>query len=313
MEIPPGLKKALQALGVNVTRLEWRLREWESRRERRAEDSGAEGSRAAGFRHKFCPQCGRMIDGNDKVCEHCGAAAPSLAGYRASQFWGSLLPEGAPVVTGFFIAMILANFVAAMMVDGFAGITRPAGTTLAHLGGYWPRVSEMNQWWRLFSFAFVHGGLIHLAFNTLALVQVAPMLEKELGSRRLLVVITIAQLFAGVAAFYKAVPVVGASGWLFGLIGFGISYNKRLGRRDLMHHFLNWAMYSFVFGLMVGAHNYAHFGGALGGLAAGFLFPLALGRKTSMVRVWDALVIPCAGVWGYAVAMIVVSAIKNFG
>jgi rhomboid protease GluP len=62
----------------------------------------------------------------------------------------------------------------------------------------------------------------------------------------------------------------GASGAIFGLIGFAIAYFRREGSargRDIRAFMVRWALYSFVFGLFVRADNFAH----AGGFAAGFL------------------------------------------
>ena len=62
----------------------------------------------------------------------------------------------------------------------------------------------------------------------------------------------------------------GASGAIFGLIGFAIPYFRRQGSaraRDIQTFMVRWALYAFFFGLIVRADNFAH----AGGFAAGFL------------------------------------------
>jgi rhomboid protease GluP len=72
------------------------------------------------------------------------------------------------------------------------------------------------------------------------------------------------------------VPVVGASGSLFGLIGFAAVYFHRLGdhAHTVRNFMLQWAAMAFIFGLLLGADNAGHLGGALGGAAFGLLLPL---------------------------------------
>lgn len=112
-------------------------------------------------------------------------------------------------------------------------------------------------------------GLIHLGFNMMVLFQVGPMLERELGLSRFFTLYTLTALTAtGLGYFWHPnVTVIGASGSLFGLIGFSITYFHRMGPsgkpvRDFM---LKWAVFAFVFGFIVGADNAGHLGGGLGG------------------------------------------------
>ena len=43
-----------------------------------------------------------------------------------------------------------------------------------------------GQWWRLVSAIFIHIGIIHLAFNSYALIFIGPLLEELLGKERFL-------------------------------------------------------------------------------------------------------------------------------
>lgn len=171
---------------------------------------------------------------------------------------------------------------------GMNAILNPPPALLAHWGGqYWPWVVKHGEWWRCITYAFTHGGLIHIGFNMVVLYQVGPLLETEIGWRRLLVVYLATAIMATVAGYFwhPATVVIGASGAIFGLIGFSVSFYHRVGggigiqRRNFM---FQWAVMAFVFGFIVGADNAAHLGGAVSGALLGWFIPIGVRaqRKT---------------------------------
>lgn len=163
---------------------------------------------------------------------------------------------------------------------GMQAIMNPPVKLMVHWGAqYWPLVLQEGQWWRCITYAFTHGGLIHVGFNMVVLYQVGPLLEAELGWSRLLSVYILTALTATLAGLFwhPVVVVVGASGAIFGLIGFSVSYYHRIGgslgiqRRNFM---FQWALMAFIFGFLVGADNAAHLGGAVAGAAIGWFMPI---------------------------------------
>ncbi|MCK4503006.1 MAG: rhomboid family intramembrane serine protease [Desulfuromonadales bacterium] len=165
---------------------------------------------------------------------------------------------------------------------GMDVIMRPSPRLLAHWGGqYWPWVLDNGEWWRCITYAFTHGGIIHLGFNMMVLYQIGPALEAEIGWHRLLTIYIFATIVAtGAGLFWHPnTVVVGASGAIFGLIGFSVSFYHRVGgtialqRRNTM---FQWALMAFVFGLVVGADNAAHLGGAVAGAAIGWFMPVGV-------------------------------------
>ncbi len=183
---------------------------------------------------------------------------------------------------GLFIAMIFGGLLTGR---GLSTILAPATQLLVDSGGqYWPYTIQYNQWWRCITYAYTHGGIIHLAFNMIVLYQVGPLIENEIGPARFIFLYTISAIAATVAGYvwHPMAPVVGASGSLFGLIGFAVAYYHRVGpgAHDLRNFMFKWALFAFVFGIMVGADNAAHLGGAICGAILGMVFPLGVrGRQ----------------------------------
>jgi rhomboid protease GluP len=178
---------------------------------------------------------------------------------------------------GLFILMIAIGLLAGL---GIQPLFSPSTNLLLHMGAqFWPLVLGQGEWWRCISYAFTHAGIIHLGFNMVVLYQVGTLVEGEIGRPRFLALYTGTALTSTLAGYlwHPLVPVVGASGSLFGLIAFAAVFYHRLGipaalqRRNTM---LQWAVFAFIFGLLVGADNAGHLGGALGGMAFGWFIPL---------------------------------------
>lgn len=195
-----------------------------------------------------------------------------------------------------FVIMVLFGVMSGL---GLQTVLNPNTYLLIHVGAQvWPEVLANGEWWRCITYAYTHGGLIHLAFNMLVLYQVGPMIEREIGAIRYFVLYTMTALTATFAGFIwqafiirQWIPVVGASGSLFGLFGFAIVYCHRLGppgkfMRDFM---LRWIIIAFLFGLFVGADNAAHLGGAIGGAIFGFFTPLGVRGQTRMRGLFNTL------------------------
>jgi len=92
--------------------------------------------------------------------------------------------------------------------------------------------------WQLVTYAFLHGGLMHILFNMWGLWLFGSEIERYLGSRRLLVLYFASVLSAAAAQMLTPLwvhvepePVVGASGGVFGLL---LVYAFMFPRRKLI-------------------------------------------------------------------------------
>ncbi|MCA8943260.1 MAG: rhomboid family intramembrane serine protease [Planctomycetes bacterium] len=144
--------------------------------------------------------------------------------------------------------------------------------------------------WRLVTYAFLHGGFIHLLFNLYCLVIIGPMVEASLGKVKYAILYVVAAIGGCVAAMiWDAGLLVGGSGSLFGMFGSIVAVNMR-GGRHLFDAFqfrgprsvVALIAVNFAIGLFLPmVSNSGHFGGLVGGFVVTFLF-LDRGRSGTL-------------------------------
>lgn len=176
-----------------------------------------------------------------------------------------------PLILGLLLANVLAFLAQQALGDDI--IARFA---------LWPLASGEFLPWQVMTYAFLHGGLMHLAFNMYGLWMFGSELERIWGARRLAIfygasVLTAAAAQLAVSALLGGdAPTVGASGGLFGLlIGFAMLFPQR--RIMLLIPPIPMPAWVFVtlYGLVeltlgvtgsgAGVAHFAHLGGLLGG------------------------------------------------
>jgi membrane associated rhomboid family serine protease len=137
--------------------------------------------------------------------------------------------------------------------------------------------------WQLVTYSFLHGSLMHLLFNMLALYMFGSDIERVFGSRRYtfyyftcVIAAALAQLIVSAAADSPPYPTVGASGGVFGLLlAFGLYFPRRMVMLIFppipMPAWLFVTLYGLlelflgVTGTQQGVAHFAHLGGMLGG------------------------------------------------
>lgn len=145
---------------------------------------------------------------------------------------------------------------------------------------------------QLITHQFLHGGVMHILFNMLALVSVGPQVEDWFGSRKF----TMFYLISGVCAalFHIAltnasVPMVGASGAIFGvLLMFAlISPNQKLYFFGLIGMKSKW-MIGILFGIEVymgfftsggSVAHLCHVGGGITGILLFYIDKLLIRKR----------------------------------
>jgi len=140
-------------------------------------------------------------------------------------------------------------------------------------------IYQANQYYRFMTMMFLHGNLIHLLFNTFAIVQIGESVERMSDRNRFSGIYFVGGLVGGVASYlFSPNPSVGASGAIFALIGAMGTFvwtNRRAygeNAKQILGNIAFTAMINIFFGYsMPNIDNMAHIGGLLGGLITGFL------------------------------------------
>jgi len=262
-----------QRLGFNAIRVRWKLEAWRERLRRRREAAVTRAEHVR-RRHLVCPECGRLADGDERVCAGCGKPLRSSATVVVRRA-GVLLPRVFSISTLLAIAL-LAVYARLLLVEGGSPLRGFSVSTLVRFGGHWPPLVEAGEWWRLGTSAFLHVGLWLVLFNLLALSQIGPAVEEVFGRLRMLFLFMLTAVAAnlGSEAFGLHAVAAGASGGLMGLIGVAAGWGHVEGTpqsRDLRNRMLLWAVYTMAFGWFIGADNAAHGVGFVSGAVLGFV------------------------------------------
>lgn len=139
-------------------------------------------------------------------------------------------PGGRPVVVPTLIVVNVAIFLLTAAQAGSA--MSNSGAPLFQAWLLTPQVIAFEPW-RIVTSGFLHFGLIHLAFNMLALWIVGRDLETVLGRGRFLALYMVSMLGGAAAVMLFSAPnvrVAGASGAVFGLFGAIVVVLRRLRR-----------------------------------------------------------------------------------
>lgn len=184
----------------------------------------------------------------------------------------------APVTPVLVAANVLVF--AAMCLSG-VGFFKPDGAAVLRWGSNFGPLTMGGEWWRLFTAMFVHFGIVHIAFNMWALLQIGRTAERLFGSMRFLLLYVLAGLIASMTSLLwnPEVNSAGASGAIFGILGgllaFVLNPRNDVPRAVMVEHrnsTLVFAAYSLFYGFAhTGIDNAAHLGGLLSGICMGAL------------------------------------------
>jgi membrane associated rhomboid family serine protease len=161
-----------------------------------------------------------------------------------------------------------------------------SGETLLLCGSNYGPLTLHGEWWRAGTSIFLHIGVLHIAFNLLALAQIGPSIEEIFGRGRMVFFFLATGLAASFAsAALHVANAAGASGALMGLVGIAAGWGQRVGGlhgKNVRNQMLKWGAYTIVFGFAVHADNVAHAAGFASGALLGFAHnPHALDRGRS--------------------------------
>jgi rhomboid protease GluP len=246
---------------------------------------------------KMCRNCRGLIAAGVDVCPLCGTeahfAAPGL-----STISPALTVTGA-IFTANLIFYALSLLVTMRLADGEGGFTlEPGGLALRLLGDVSARAISGQEFWRLITYAFLHGGIIHILFNSLALIQVGRLAEEVYGGAKYFCLYIVSAITGGLMIAVSDSVAVGASGAIFGLIGAMAVYGFKRGDtygRALKTDMVQWLIYGVIISFLPGISFAGHLGGLIGGAAMAWFLADEVSTLPSQrwMRIWQLCALVC--------------------
>lgn len=248
-----------------------------------------------------CPGCRNLVRKGEEFCPFCAKRLGPEGGWRGLAKRVFARPDS-------MTRLILGAMIVMFMVQMLTEFLLPARFRNAGGGGFmnFPPISTItyillganeqhyvyanHQYWRWFTYCFLHFGILHIVFNSWAMRDLGRLVEMLWGHRQVFSTFVVTGVFAGAVSFGWGIVLSGgprisggASGAICGLLGLllGAYYKNRyhIGEH-LGGQLLHWAVYILVFGLVAGADNAAHIGGMISGAALGYFLPPTRSTKT---------------------------------
>lgn len=255
-----------------------------------------------------CLKCGDPLAVNEEgvapvLCDHCAGAATGRA--RRTMATGTLRDFPA---TTLLLAINLTVFVG-MVVTGAGFMDFNNQATFKWGGNYGPATIS-GDYWRLITAGFIHGGLIHLAFNMWCLLSLGQLSERLFGKLQTFFI----YMLTGVGGALLSIAhnprhmEVGASGAIFGIAGallagvkFGNLAISEGEKRSVMSSMIFFVVVNFALGAgILGSNidNFCHLGGFITGVLLGV--PMGGFAQRNKLYQWVTLLVTTAIlVFGY--------------
>lgn len=242
----------------------------------------------------LCPNCRRLISGDEKRCPHCGIAAPGARWKNnpLTRGWGSgdlLIRYIIFANVGLYLLSLLIS--SNVMASGFNPLfaLAPSGKVLLYLGATGTIAIHNGGWWSIIASNYLHAGVLHIFFNMMAFNQIAILITRLFGPYRFFTIFTLSGVGGFIASYFAGVYItVGASAALCGLIGAALFYGKNRGGvfgQAVYKQIGVWAVIIVLSGFMIPqVNNFAHIGGMAAGALAAMLLGYAEKRRENLLH-----------------------------
>jgi len=232
----------------------------------------------------LCPNCRKLISRDEPICPFCGTSRPGT--WWKNNPWTRTFGQTDLPVRG-IIYVNLGFYVISLLFNRWAGginplaFFTPDSRSLLLLGatGTIP-IDQYGRWWTLVSAGYLHGGLLHIFFNMVALRQLSDLVVHTFGVYRMIIIYVVSGAVGFYVSYLAGVPfTIGASASVCGFIGAALYYGKSRGGtfgQAIYKQVGMWAVMIFIFGFFAkGINNWGHGGG----FAAGILLGILLGYE----------------------------------
>lgn len=241
----------------------------------------------------LCPNCRKLISRSAPVCPFCNLSSPASS--LKNNILTTSLTDGRQLISTlitinvvlFIFSILIDPRLSSMNLNPFSFLS-PSSQSLFILGstGTIP-IFNLEKWWTLLAANYLHGGLMHIVFNMLALRQLAPLVIHEFGTYRTISIYTLGGVFGFfVSALAGVHYTIGASAAVCSLIGALLYYGKSRGGiygQALFSQIGGWAFGIALFGfLFPGINNWGHGGGMVAGVVLGYFLGYREKKKESI-------------------------------
>lgn len=174
-------------------------------------------------------------------------------------------------ITSLLLMLITVVMILEWFYTGFQDIAE-----IVYWGGMMPEAVTEHQYWRFFTYAFLHSGLSHFLFNSFSIIILAPPLEKILGKGKYILFMLVTILSTSVFVYAIGSQYgVGASGFGFGLLGlyvFIVLYHKNWLSKEANTIIYSWIAIAWISTFVLPDVSLTgHLGGFIGGIIFGFI------------------------------------------
>ena len=256
-----------------------------------------------------CSQCGRKLPAltfGRKICQWCVQHEAAQRGEIAEDARQPVIAapwvrrqESTITLTHVLFGANIAVFLAMLFASGdpsaFANPLHEFSPQVSiHFGANYGPLTLSGGWWRLVTYMFLHGSLLHIGFNMWCLWDLGALCESLYGRWTFAGIYLITGIAGGLASigWNPQVWSVGASGAIFGLAGALIA-SFYLGEFSLPRVAISGTLRSllifagvnlFLGGMFAGVDNACHIGGLVSGLMLGAVVAVCAPQQGNPLR-----------------------------
>lgn len=253
----------------------------------------------------ICPACMReaAVGFQCPACVESGKAKVR----QPTTFAGAKLSAGAGTISLALIGINVVLFIAQLATGGKGSPLFLRGAMLG-LTALDPDSGELltgvadGGYWRLVTSAFLHSGVLHIAFNMYALYLFGPFVERILGTVRFIGAYLTMAVISSVFVYWLSNPLaitIGASGAIFGL--FGMALILLIRAKQDVRMLLVLLVLNALISMQGNISWQGHLGGFAAGVALGAVFAYAPRAQRALLQV-----VTFAGLWIGVVAAVII-------
>ena len=230
----------------------------------------------------ICPSCKRLISASEKRCPFCNIANPGAWWKNNLLVRGIDRPER--IITDIISVNFLMYVISLLIYPSQIGLSpdpfsllSPGADSLKLLGAAGTLgIAGSHSFFSLVSANYLHGSILHILFNMIALKQLAPLIIQEYGTSRMFAIFTLSGVVGFLVSCLAGVSLtIGASAAICGLLGAALYYGKSRGGtygQTVYKQVSGWIVGLFIFGLVAqNINNWGHGAGIVSGILLGFL------------------------------------------